>query len=232
MLKRDVATAELYLADMTSADNSKSELNPILKLLLEVGPLAVFFLTFQYGAEVLKNPMLLNGMEMVTGSEALKGSSAPLFVATAFFMVAIAISLTVSWCLTRTLPKMAMVTGIVVAISGGLTLWLQDDTFIKMKPTIVNCIFAAILAFGLMRGQSYLKHLMGDALPLTDLGWMIFTKRWALFFIFLAVLNEIVWRTQTDDIWVNFKTFVNVPLTMAFVGFHWSFLQRHSTEET
>ncbi|MEM7057366.1 MAG: septation protein A [Pseudomonadota bacterium] len=213
---------------MTTTD--KQEINPVLKLLLEIGPLAVFFLTFRYGEDILANPMLFSGLEMATGSDALRGQSGPVFVATASFMVAIAVSLTASWFLTRSLPKMAVVTAFVVVIFGGLTLWLQDETFIKMKPTIVNGIFALILGFGLLQGRSYLKYLMGDALPLTDQGWMIFTGRWVMFFIFLAILNEIVWRTQTTEDWVTFKTFANLPLTLAFVAFHWPFLQRHSTE--
>ena len=214
---------------MTTTDTQ--ETNPFLKLVLEIGPIAVFFLTFSYGKDLLEFPALFSGMEMATGREALEGDSGPLFLATAFFMVAITVSLTASWFLTKSLPKMAVVTAVVVVIFGGLTLWLQDETFIKMKPTVVNGIFAIILGFGLMRGQSYLKYLMGDALPLTDKGWMIFTGRWVMFFIFLGVVNELVWRTQTDENWVRFKTFVNPVMTLAFVAFHWSFLQKHSTEK-
>ena len=125
---------------------------------------------------------------------------------------------------------MAVITAIVVVVFGGLTLWLQDETFIKMKPTIVNGIFALILGFGLLQGRSYLKYLMGDAIP-TDEGWLIFTGRWVMFFVFLGVLNEVIWRTQTTEDWVTFKTFANLPLTLAFVAFHWPFLQKHSTEQ-
>ena len=125
---------------------------------------------------------------------------------------------------------MAVVTAVVVTIFGGLTLWLQDETFIKMKPTIVNGIFALILGFGVLQGRSYLKYLMGEAMPLTDEGWMIFTKRWIAFFIFLGILNEVVWRTQTTEFWVSFKTFANLPLTIAFMALQIPFLQRHATE--
>lgn len=225
---RDRAWFNAYVDGMT--ETTQRQISPLLKLVLEIGPLAVFFITFQYGKEILADPVLFSGLEMVTGSEALRGSSGPVFVATASFMVAIAISLSVSWLLARTLPKMAVVAGIVVAIFGGLTLWLQDDTFIKMKPTIVNGIFAVILGFGLVQGRSYLKYLMGDAMPLTDEGWMIFTRRWVFFFIFLAIVNEIVWRTQTTDFWVGFKTFGNLPLTLGFMAFQWPLLQRHSIE--
>ena len=204
--------------------------NPLLKLVLEIGPLAVFFLAFQFGEEIIANPTIFGWLAPITGEKALIGQSGPVFVATAAFMIAIALSLATSWYVNRSLPRMALVTGIVVAIFGSLTLWLQDETFIKMKPTIVNGIFALILAFGLLRGRSYLKYLMGDALPLSDEGWMIFTRRWIALFVFLAFLNEVVWRTQTTDFWVSFKTFGMLPITIAFMAFHIPFLQRHTVE--
>jgi intracellular septation protein len=211
---------------------AQQKMNPLLKLVLEIGPLAVFFLTFQFGKDIIGNATAFGWLEMATGAEALRGHSGPVFVATAAFMVAIAVSLGVSWFVGRTLPKMAVVTAIVVAVFGTLTLWLQDETFIKMKPTIVNGIFALILGFGILQGRSYLKYLMGEALPLTDEGWMIFTKRWIVFFIFLGIVNEVVWRTQTTDFWVSFKTFGNLPLTLTFMIAHIPFLQRHSTEQS
>ncbi|MFK7945825.1 MAG: septation protein A [Paracoccaceae bacterium] len=210
--------------------SEERSINPTLKMALEIGPIAVFFLAFQYGGSLRDNPRVANIMGNVIGPDALAGASGPILIATALFMVAIAVSLTVSWMLTRTLPKMAVVTGVVVAVFGGLTLWLQDDTFIKMKPTIVNGIFAAILAFGLFQGRSYLKYLMGEAMPLSDEGWMIFTRRWVWFFLFLAAVNETVWRTQTTEFWVSFKTFANIPLTLAFIGFQWPLFQKHSLE--
>jgi intracellular septation protein len=206
-------------------------LNPLLKLVLEIGPLGVFFLTFRYGRDLLSIPAVSSLLERATGPEALAGQSGPLFVATAFFMVAIAVSLSASWHLTRHLPRMAVVTGIVVAIFGGLTLWLQDETFIKMKPTIVNSVFAVILGFGVMRGRSYLKYLMGSTLPLDDEGWMIFTRRWVVFFLCMAALNELIWRTQSTEDWVAFKTFGSLPLTFAFLALQWPLLKRHMVEE-
>ncbi|MEM0943603.1 MAG: septation protein A [Pseudomonadota bacterium] len=207
------------------------EVNPVLKFLLEIGPLAVFFGTFTYGAEILANPSLFGALEVITGPAALEGKNGPIFVATACFMVAIAISLGVSWGMTRSLPKMAVVTGVVVVIFGGLTLWLQDDTFIKMKPTIVNGIFAVILFVGLVQGRSYLKYLMGDSVPLSDQGWLIFTKRWVGFFLFMALLNELIWRTQTTEFWVSFKTFGNMPLTLLFMALQYPLLREHMQEE-
>ena len=204
---------------------------PLLKLAMDIGPLGVFFVTFRYGRELLDIPAIYGFLEPATGTEALAGASGPLFVATAFFMAAIATSLVLSWHLMRHLPRMAMVTGIVVAIFGGLTLWLQDETFIKMKPTIVNSIFAVILGFGVMKGRSYLKYLMGSTLPLDDAGWMIFTRRWVVFFICMAVLNELIWRTQSTDFWVAFKTFGSLPLTFVFLALQWPLLKRHMVEE-
>jgi intracellular septation protein len=188
-------------------------MSPILKLVLELGPLVVFFGAFRWFREA---PLVLGGV-------AYDGAVA----ATLFFVPAILASLAVSWALTRTLPRMAVVTAIVVVVFGGLTLALNDDTFIKMKPTIVNGLFALGLGVGLLQGRSYLKYLMGDALPLSDEGWMIFTRRWALFFVFLAVLNEAIWRTQSTEFWVGFKTFGNLPLTLAFMASQWPMLKRH-----
>jgi intracellular septation protein len=188
-------------------------MNPWLKLALEIGPLAVFFGAFQWfkGAPVELFGMRYEGVVM----------------ATLFFVPAILASLALSWRLTRTLPRMAVVTAIVVVVFGGLTLALNDETFIKMKPTIVNGLFALGLGVGLAQGRSYLKYLMGDALPLSDEGWMIFTRRWALFFLFLAALNEAIWRTMSTEFWVSFKTFGNLPLTLAFMASQWPMLRRH-----
>ncbi|MEM9062831.1 MAG: septation protein A [Pseudomonadota bacterium] len=212
------------------ASGKHTEINPILKLLLEIGPLAVFFLSFRYGAEIAAMPSVAPLLQPILGEDTMASEQAPILVATALFMVAIAISLVTSWALTRSLPKMAVVTAVVVAVFGGLTLWLQDETFIKMKPTIVNGIFALILGFGLLQGRSFLKYLMGETMPLTDEGWMIFTRRWVGFFIFLGLLNEVIWRTQTTEFWVSFKTFANLPLTMVFLAFQWPLLQKHSLE--
>jgi len=203
----------------------------LLKLLLDIGPLAVFFATFRFGRTLLEMPAIYGLLEPLTGAEALAGQGGPLFVATAFFMVAILVALGVSWWLTRHIPRMTLVTAVMVAVFGGLTLWLQDETFIKMKPTIVYCIFAAILGFGLLRGRSYLKTLMGMAMPLDDAGWMKFTRRWVAFFIGMALLNEAVWRSQPTEVWVIFKTFGALPLTFIFIAFQWPLLKRHMIEE-
>jgi intracellular septation protein len=163
---------------------------PLLKLLVEVGPLAVFFLTNYWAQDIYR--------------------------ATGAFMVATVISLIASRVLFGRIPVMPLVSGVFVVVFGGLTLWLQDEHFIKMKPTLVNALFASTLFVGLLAGQSLLRFLFGDVFRLTEEGWRKLTLRWACFFVFLAVLNEIVWRTVSTDAWVNFKVFAIMPLTMAF----------------
>ena len=214
------------------ASQDTKEISPLLKLILEIGPLAVFFLAFNYGADIAEMPSVAPVVASALGPDAIASDQGPILVATAMFMVAIAVSLFLSYSLTRTLPRMAVVTAVIVTVFGGLTLWLQDETFIKMKPTIVNGTFALILGFGLLQGKSYLKMLMGETMPLTDEGWMIFTRRWVGFFIFLGLVNEIVWRTQTTEFWVNFKTFANIPMTFMFLAFQWPLLQKHSSESS
>ncbi len=192
-------------------------MNPWLKMALEIGPLVVFFGAFQYFKD---DPVLVGGVEY-----------SGVVAATALFIPAILFSLGVSYGLEKKLPRMATVTAIVVVVFGGLTLFLNDDVFIKMKPTIVNALFAGGLMFGLAQGRSYLKYLMGEVLPLADEGWMIFTRRWVGFFLVLAVLNEVIWRTQTTEFWVAFKTFGNAPLTFAFMAAQYPLLKRYALED-
>jgi len=161
----------------------------ILKLLIELGPLVVFF--------------VLN-------------SRADIFVATAGFMAAIVVVIPASWWLMRRLPVMPLVTAVFVLVLGGLTLYLQDETFIKLKPTIVNTLFGIILLGGLAFGRSLLRIVFVDVFHLTPEGWRQLTFRWGLFFLLLAVLNELVWRNFSTDTWVNFKVFAVAPLTMIF----------------
>ena len=174
---------------MSKIANNASVTNPLLKLALEIGPLALFFLT---------------------------NARVGLFWATGVFMVAIFLSLTITWMLERRLPVLPLVTGIFVLVFGGLTLILQDELFIKLKPTIVNTLFAVILLGGLLWGKSFLKSLMGSMFPMTDQGWRVLTLRWAMFFVVLALLNEIVWRNASTDAWVSFKVFGIMPLTILF----------------
>lgn len=161
----------------------------ILKLVIEIGPLVLFFIT---------------------------NAKAGIFVATQVFMVAIIISLSLGYFLDRRIAIMPLVTGIVVLVFGGLTIYLENDLFIKLKPTIVNSLFAAILLGGLVFGKSFLSTLFSEVFQLKPEGWRILTLRWGLFFIVLAIINEIVWRNFSTDFWVSFKLFGIMPLTMVF----------------
>lgn len=191
-------------------------MNQWLKMGLELGPLIVFFVVFQLFRD---SSVTLFGQEY-TG----------VVFATAVFIPTMLAALAASWALTRHLPRMSVVTAVVVVVFGGLTLLLNDETFIKMKPTIVNGLFALVLGFGLLQGRSYLSYLMGDALPLSHAGWMAFTRNWMLFFVGLATLNEIVWRGFSTETWVAYRTFGGVPLTIAFMATQWPLLRRHGLD--
>ncbi len=199
-------------------DPKRKEINPVLKLLLELGPLAVFFFANSRGDKLA---------EMFPVLASLGG---PIFVATAFFMVAISISLTVSLLLTGKLPIMPLVTGIVVLIFGGLTLYLQDELFIKLKPTIVNLLFGGILLGGLFFGRPLLGYVFDSVFKLDDEGWRKLTLRWGIFFLCLALLNEIVWRNFSTDFWVAFKVWGMMPISMVFTFSQMPLIMKHSTE--
>ncbi len=154
-----------------------------------------------------------------------------LFVATALFIAATLIALAASLLLTRRLPIMPVVTGVVVLVFGGLTLALQDEVFIKMKPTIVNVLFGATLLGGLLFRRPLLGYVFDTVFRLDDEGWRKLTFRWGLFFFFLASLNEVVWRNFSDDTWVNFKVFGIMPLTILFTLTQMPLIQRHALPE-
>lgn len=180
------------------------ELRPqLIKLALELGPLIVFFVV---------------------------NSRADIFSATAWFMGAMVVSLALSWLLLRRIAVMPLVTGVVVLIFGGLTLWLQDDTFIKMKPTIVNMLFGGTLLGGLLFGQSLLRYVFGDVYKLKPQGWLVLTVRWGLFFFALALLNELIWRNFDTDTWVAFKVWGIMPLTIVFSMFQLPVLKRYAPD--
>jgi intracellular septation protein len=209
-----------------SANTPKKKLNPLLKLVLEMGPLILFF--FANSRPQLFMPFVAPLLPAAVAS----GEHVGIFTATAVFMVAILIALVVSYALTRHLPVMAMVTAVIVLVFGGLTLYLQNETFIKMKPTVIYVLFAAVLFGGLVFNKPFLAIVFDAAFHLTEEGWRKLTMRWALFFLALAVINEIVWRTQSTDTWVNFKSFGVVPLTFVFAAFQFPLLQRHAAEPT
>ena len=180
------------------------QVNPILKLALELGPLGVFFFA---------------------------NTKFGIFAATGAFMVAITVALVASWLLTRRLAIMPLVTGIVVLVFGGLTLALQDEVFIKMKPTIVNTLFGGVLIGGLFFGKSLLGYVFDSVFQLTDEGWRKLTVRWGLFFFVLAIINEVVWRNFSTDFWVSFKVFGMMPLTIIFTLTQMPLIQRHSLDD-
>ncbi len=155
----------------------------------------------------------------------------PIFIATGLFMAATAIALAVSWILTRKLPMMPLISGIVVLVFGALTLWLQNDTFIKVKPTIVNALFGVILLGGLYFGKSLLGYVLHAAFNLTDEGWYKLTFRWGVFFLFLAVLNEVTWRNFSTDFWVAFKVWGTMPITLIFTMAQLPLIIRYSIED-
>lgn len=197
---------------------TRKEMNPLLKFALELGPLLVFFFANARG-------------ELIADAfPVLQELGGPLFVATALFMAAMAISLSVSWAITRTLPIMPLVSGAVVLVFGTLTLWLQDETFIKMKPTIVNGLFAGVLLGGLVFGKSLLGYVFDQAFKLDAEGWRKLTLRWGLFFVFLAILNEVIWRSFSTDFWVAFKVWGTMPITILFMMTQFPLIKRHATE--
>jgi len=197
----------------------RKEVPPLLKLALELGPLLVFFFANARGDSLIESfPVLAQIGE-------------PIFLATALFMVATVIALAVSWSMTRTLPMMPLISGIVVLVFGALTLWLHNDTFIKMKPTIVNTLFGAILLGGLLFGKSLLGYVFDSAFKLDAEGWRKLTFRWGLFFIFLAIANEVVWRNFSTDAWVSFKVWGIMPITIVFTLSQMPLIQKHTLPE-
>ena len=208
---------ELENSPSKSAEMAR-EVNPLLKLALELGPLLVFFFANARGEWLGQTFPILTEF------------GGPIFIATGLFMIATALALTVSWLLTRTIPIMPLISGIVVFVFGALTLWLQNDTFIKMKPTIVNALFGVILLGGLFFGQSLLGYVFNSAFKLDDTGWRKLTIRWGIFFLFLAVLNEVVWRGFSTDTWVAFKVWGTMPITVLFTMAQMPLIMRHSLE--
>ena len=176
----------------------------IFKLLIDIGPLAVFFVFY-------------------TRSD-LKTAILP-------FMIATIISVLLSYIIEKKIPIMPTVGAAIILIFGGLTIYFDNETFFKMKPTIINLLFAGILYGGIILNKSLLRYLLGAALKLQDEGWDILTKRWLGFFIALAILNEIIWRTQTTDIWVNFKVFGILPITFIFTLTQFTTIKKYQIED-
>lgn len=179
-------------------------MNGIMKFLIELGPLAAFFIAYQrFG----------------------------LMTATAVIMAATAIAIAASWLLTRKVAKVPLISALLIGVFGGLTLWLGDPVFIKVKPTIIYLLFAGALGGGLVFGRSLLKPLFEMAFRLPEQAWRTLTLRWAVFFFAMAVLNEAVWRTMATDFWVDVKVFGFLPLTFLFALSQVPFISRHHLGE-
>ena len=188
----------------TVAPPRRKALNPMLKFALELGPLALFFIVY---------------------------SRVGIFAATGVLMASVLVTLVVSYAMLKRIPVMPLVTAVIVLIFGSLTLILHDETLIKIKPTALYILFGAALFVGLWLNKPLLKILFDGALHVTDEGWRKLTWRWAFFFLALAVLNEIVWRTQTTDLWVKFKTFGFLPLTLLFALAQAPLIMKYGTKD-
>ena len=182
----------------------QKHLTGFAKFAVEFGPLLVFFASFKLG---------------------------DIFLATATFMVAIVAAALFSKLRTGHISTMLKFTFVIVMILGGLTLYLQDETFVKMKLTVVNGIFALVLLVGLLRGQLYIKMLMETAFDMADGGWRLFTRNYIIFFLVMAAVNEVIWRTQSTDFWVNFKTFGYMAINFVFLLAQMPFLAKYLPAE-
>jgi intracellular septation protein len=190
--------------ETSGAPPQRKALNPMLKFVLELGPLALFFAVY---------------------------SRLGIFAATGALMAAVMVTLVVSYAMLKRIPVMPLVTAVIVLIFGSLTLIFHDETLIKIKPTALYLLFAAALFAGIWLKKPLLKILFDGALHVTEEGWRKLTWRWAFFFLGLAVLNEIVWRTQTTDLWVKFKTFGFLPITLLFALVQAPLIMRYEAKE-
>ncbi len=190
---------------MTENMTEKTQLNPFVKLALDIGPLILFFVVNAKGG---------------------------IFAATGAFMAAVVVALVVSYAMIRRFPVMTVVSAVIVIVFGGLTIFLRDDTFIKIKPTLIYLLFGGVLAGGLLLQKPLLSMVFDSVFHLTEEGWRKLTIRWAAFFFVMAVLNEIVWRTQTTDFWVSFKLFGFVPLTFLFALAQFPLMKKHDASGT
>jgi intracellular septation protein len=179
-------------------------INPLLKLMLDLGPLIIFFVA---------------------------NSRFDIFFATGTFMVAITIAIVIGVAIERKISPMPLVTLVLVMVFGGLTLWLENEIFIKLKPTVLYLMFASVLWGGLFTGRIFLKFLLAQSVNLPDGAWRVLTHRWVIFFLSLAVLNEFVWRSFSTDTWVAFKVWGVLPLTLLFVITQTPYISRHVIEE-
>jgi len=178
-------------------------MNPFLKLGLDLGPLLLFFVV---------------------------NSMAEIFTATAAFMIAMCAAIAAGYVIERRISPVAMITGALVLVFGGLTLWLSNDLFIKIKPTILYVMFAAVLVGGLFADRLLIKYVLGQSVRLPEPAWRSLTWRWSIFFISLAFANEMIWRNFSTNTWVAFKVWIVLPLTLLFALSQTPFIARHQIE--
>ena len=195
----------------------QKKINPMLKLALELGPVVLFFVGFSRFKEQTFH---------ILGAD-----YSGFIVMTAAFIPLIMVSTGILWALTGKLSKMQLATLVLVIVFGGMSVYFNDERFFKMKPTMIYLLFAGVLGFGLLRGQSYLKVVMEEALPMQPEGWMILTRRITAFFAGLAVANEVIWRMFSTEAWVNFKTFGLTAALFLFFMTQGKLLQKYGVEE-
>ncbi len=198
-------------------DMKEKKINPTVKLLLELGPVVLFFVAYTR----------IKDQQFDLFGQTYDG----FIVATAAFIPVLLISTGLMWWLSGKLSKMQLMTAVLVLVFGGMSVWFNDERFFKMKPTIIYLIFGGLLGFGLLRGQSYLRYVMDEAMPMREQGWMILTRRLCAFFLGLAVVNELVWRTMSTDTWVNFKTFGLTIAVFAFFIMQASLFNKYSIDK-
>ena len=190
---------------MAMTNTNPAKLNPMVKLGLELGPIVLFFAGFRFFKDKTFH---------ILGTD-----YSGFIVMTAVFVLLIIATTAILWKLTGTLSKMQLMTLILVIVLGGLSVWLKDERFIKMKPTLLYLAFGIALGIGLLRGESYLKLVMEETLPLQPEGWMVLTRRLTAFFFALAIANEVIWRMFTTETWVTFKTFgLTAALFLFFIS--------------
>ncbi len=194
------------------------KINPLVKLGLELGPIVLFFIGFS---------RMKDRVFTIAGSE-----YSGFIVMTAVFIVMISATTAALWFLTGKLSRMQLLTLVLVVVMGGLSVWLNDERFIKMKPTLLYLAFGSVLAVGLLRGKSYLSSVMDEALPLPHEGWIILTRRLTAFFFALAIANEAVWRLMSTQAWVNFKTFGLTAAIFGFFMFQSRLIERYGIKDT
>ena len=188
-----------------------------VKPALEFGPVLAFFVAYQW---IKDQTYILGGQEY-----------GGFILATAGFVPIFILSILILWRLTGELSKMQVMTAVLVIVFGGLTVWLNDERFFKMKPTLIYALFGGLLAIGLLQGKSYLRMVMDQMLPMKDEGWMKLTRRFMLFFFGLAIANEVIWRGFSTDLWVNFKTFGLPILLFGFVMSQAGLISTYAEEE-